>query len=524
MQYAIDFGTSNTVVARVNSQGDVETVKLPGLSSLLADNPPLIPSLVYMQNAKQQEALIGQEVIDRGFDIATNQRFFRGFKRAIGNPTPGFVPELDDIAVNFETVGTCFLQKIIAQLPELESLIFTVPVDSFEPYRQWLGNICEKLGVKQVRLLDEPTAAALGYGLSSGDETLLVIDFGGGTLDLALVKLNSTQTAGKDAKTKSPLGFLLKWGERTISNSKQNSQIAKVIAKVGENLGGLDIDNWLVDYFHTSQGLPKNSLITRLAERVKISLSNSDRASEVFFDDKTFNSYELELDRTQFGNILKRNNFFARLDRALEKVSQQAKRQGTELSDVDAVLLVGGTAQIPAVRDWVAQNFPAEKMRASKPFEAIAHGALSLGWQLKDFLYHSYGVRYWDKRYQRHGWHMIIKSGQPYPSTVEIVLGASVPNQPSIELVIGELSETNVEVYFEGDRLVTRSIDKQQLAAQALNEKASTVAQLNPLGSPGSDRIKVIFRIDEQRTLRITVEDLLSDQTLLENQAVVQLI
>jgi len=526
MEYAIDFGTSNTVVARVNADGLVETIKLPSLSALIADNPPLIPSLVYVQNANVPEVLIGQEVIDRGFDLANDQRFFRGFKRAIGNPAPGFVPELDQIAVKFELVGSWFLQRLISQLPEVDSLIFTVPVDSFEPYRQWLGSICEKLDVRQVRLLDEPTAAALGYGISAGNETILVIDFGGGTLDLALVQLNSTQAA-QASPSNNPLGFLLKWGDRTLNQpNPQKTQIAKVIAKVGQNLGGIDIDYWLLDYFHTEQGLPKNSLVTRLAERVKIALSTSETASEVFFDDRTFESYELDLDRVTFNYILRQKDFFTRLDRVLDQIRQQATRQGVELSDLDAVVLVGGTAQIPAVRDWVEQNFPAEKIKASKPFESIAHGALSQGWQLKDFLYHSYGLRYWDKKYQRHGWHPIIKSGQPYPSAepVELFLGASAPNQPSIELTIGELSETNVEVYFEDDRLVTRRIDKQQVAVQALNEKATTLAQLNPLGSPGIDRIKVIFRVDEQRTLRITVEDLLIDRTLLENQAVVQLI
>ena len=80
-------------------------------------------------------------------------------------------------------------------LPEVgESLVLTVPVDSFEVYRSWLSGVCETLPVERIRLLDEPTAAALGYGMTAA-ETLLVVDFGGGTLDLSLVQLTNTETA-----------------------------------------------------------------------------------------------------------------------------------------------------------------------------------------------------------------------------------------------------------------------------------------------------------------------------------------
>lgn len=532
MEYAIDFGTSNTVVARINEIGEVETVKLADYSSLIADNPPLIPSFVYVQDAAMEQVLIGQEVCDRGLDNKSNrgeQRFFNAFKRAIGSNVTMFVPEIDGREVDFELVGEWFLKRIVDQLPEVESLIFTVPVDSFESYRNWLGGVCEKLAVNQVRILDEPTAAALGYGINSGGETLLVVDFGGGTLDLSLVKLSFSQIAAETNSPKSPLGFLLKWGDRTIKNAPSNSlssqQTAKVLAKTGQNLGGIDIDNWIIDHFHLTLGLPKNSLVNRLAERVKIALSNTESATEVYFNDQTFESYELTLTRSQLIQILDQQKFFFNLDNALDRIRQQANRQNIDLNNIDAVLLVGGTSQIPAVKEWVLRHFPSEKIKSNKPFEAIAHGAISQGWELKDFLYHSYGVRYWDKRYKRHNWHTIVKSGETYPlpKAIEMVLGASVANQTSIELVIGELGETNVEVCFENDRLITHVLDNKQVSAQILNENSKVIAKLDPLGQTGSDRIKVLFQVDEKRTLRITVMDLLSKQNLLEDIPVAKL-
>ena len=531
MEYAIDFGTSNTVVARINEKGEITTVKLTDYSSLIADNPPLIPSFVYVQDAITEKVFIGQEVSDRGLDNKNTRgepRFFKSFKRAIGSQVSMFVPELDGREVEFELVGEWFLKGIIDRLPDADSLIFTVPVDSFESYRNWLGKICEKLTINQVRILDEPTAAALGYGINGGGETLLVIDFGGGTLDLSLVKLAFAQPEVNQPK--SPLGFLLKWGDRTVKNTStsnnQNSQIAKVLAKTGQNLGGIDIDNWIVDYFHQELGTPKNSLVTRLAERIKIALSSNESTTEVYFNDETFESYELTLTRSQLNQILEQQNFFANLDSALDRIRQQATRQNLDLAQIEAVLLVGGTSQIPAVKEWALRYFSIEKVKADKPFEAIAHGAISQGWELKDFLYHSYGVRYWDKRYKKHNWHTIIKSGETYPlaKPVELTLGASIPDQSSIELVIGELGEMNVEVYFEDQRLITRVLDGKQVAVQILNTKSQAIAKLDPLGQTGSDRVKVFFQVDEKRTLRITVLDLLTKQNLLEDMPVVQLV
>ncbi|BAZ47459.1 heat shock protein Hsp70 [Nostoc sp. NIES-4103] len=531
MAIAIDFGTSNTVIARWNPvTQQPETLSIPGLSIQQSLNPPLIPSLVYIEEATQAKILVGQQVRDRGLDLKGEARFFRSFKRGIGADIQGFLPELDGQIITFEQVGQWFLKEVIAQLaPQeggLDSLVLTVPVDSFEAYRHWLGQVCQDLNVEQVRMLDEPTAAALGYGLADQD-MILVIDFGGGTLDLSLVQLNK----GAQGSTK-PVGFLLKWGNKSLAeNSKQKVKTARVLAKAGQNLGGTDIDNWLVDYFVKTQGLTVSPLITRLAEKLKIQLSTQNQASEVYFNDETFESYELELNRDGLENILTEHGFFELLDESMTALLQQARRQGVEIADINAVLLVGGTVQLPAVQTWVKQYFAPEKIRCERPFEAIAQGALQLaqGVEIKDFLYHSYGIRYWNRRQQSHSWHPIIKAGQPYPMSqpVELVLGASLENQPSIELIMGELGvETGgVEVYFDGDRLITRRLDSGETSVKPLNDKdgARSIAQLTPPGYPGSDRIKILFQVDEQRFLRITVEDLLTNDTLLENQLVAQL-
>lgn len=539
MTIAIDFGTSNTVVTYLNpATGQPETLALGELSVQQAPNPPVIPSLWYATDAAKGQGIAGQAVRDRGLDGLGDGRLFRSFKRGIGTPVRGFVPELDGRSVDFEQVGQWFLAAIAQELSARDywssvaggqsQLILTVPVDSFESYRNWLtGAIAQSAlaQIDQIRLLDEPTAAALGYG--AGDrELVLVVDFGGGTLDLSLVRLDrpSAISAGRT------LGFLLKFRGSTLEQSSQQVKTARVLAKAGLNLGGADLDNWIVDYWAAQQPIAKTPIVLRLAERVKIALSHQETAREVYFDDETFNSVELSLSRSELETILRDRGLFAQLDGAMDKVLQQAKRQGFESEAIEAVLLVGGTSQIPAIQSWILNYFPAEKVATDRPFEAIAQGALQLaaGLEVKDFLYHGYGIRYWNQRENRHSWHPIIPKGQPYPTAkpVELVLGASTENQPKIELIIGELGEDNqrTEIFFDGDRLVTKTIGGQG-TVQPLNDRdgARSLAKLDPLGMPGVDRIRLSFEVDRDRTLRVTVEDLLVDRLLLENCAIAQL-
>lgn len=524
--WSIDFGTSNTVITRWNhAKAQAEAIAIPGISLQLLDNPPLIPSLVYVQNAQQNKVIIGQAVRDSGLDITKDNRYFSSFKRGIGAKIQGFQPELDNTTVTLEQVGEWFLQNLLQNTPEPpDSLVLTVPVDSFESYRHWLSSVCESWGIGEIRLIDEPTAAALGYGIT-GEKPVLVVDFGGGTLDLSLVQLAATTTKNAGG------GFLLKWQQKTLSNDSTKVKTARVIAKAGKNLGGADIDNWLVDYFVDSQAIPRLPLITRLAEKLKITLSTQEEASEAYFDDENFETYELNLTRQQLEEILQQQGFFQQLNNLMQQVLQQAQGNNISEEDISAVLLVGGSGQIPAVKQWLRGYFSEDKIKCSRPFDAIATGALQItqGVKLQDYLYHSYGIRYWNRKEQRHSWHPLIKAGQAYPMTtpVELILGASVENQPSIELIIGELGADRgaTEVYFDGNRLVTRNLKDNDISVQPLNDRegARTLASLEPAGYPGIDRIKLEFKVDEQRYLRLSVEDLLTHQTLLDNKIVVKL-
>ena len=477
-----------------------------------------------MQNPHTKDVIIGQKVRNKGFDVAKNPRYFSNFKRGIGTDIQGYLPEIDGKTITFEEIGELYLNQIIPQLNEDDSLIVTVPVNSFETYRFWLNDVCKNWNIPKIRIVDEPTAAALGYG-SENDRYVLVVDFGGGTIDFSLVELDF----GKSNTTQ---GFILKWGENSFGkDSAQKPKLAKVMGKAGANLGGCDIDNWILDYFQEKQGVEKTSVTSRLAERLKIRLSKEAEVEEAFFDDINLDTYEFKLNIQQFEQILTDHDFFTKLDSLMSNVLQQGQGNGINKYDIDRVLLIGGSGQIPAVQSWLGTHFPEKKIKKDKPFDAVAMGALKLdqGLQIKDFLYHSYGIRYWNRRENRHDWHTIIPQGQPYPMQrpIELILGASVDDQPRIELILGELAEENVktEVYFDGDRLVTRNVEMSGKQVQPLNdtEGGKNIADLKPLGKPGNDRIKVLFNVDSDRCLKITVEDLLTMETLLENAIVAQL-
>lgn len=531
MAIAIDFGTSNTLITRWNAvKKQAEVLEVNGLSQKLLNNPPLIPSQIFVADASSGEVVAGQMVGDRGLDNdQTEKRFYRNFKRGIGTQTQGFLPELDGEQISFEQLGHWYLGNIFQQLNKqegrIDSLVMTVPVDSFETYRSWLTQVCGDFpGIEKIQLLDEPTAAALGYGALTEDlKTVLVVDFGGGTVDFSLVELDLAKGQTK------PTGFILRWANQSFSESdSQKIKTAKVLAKAGKNLGGSDIDNWLFDYFAEKENLPKNPLTLRFIERLKIQMSKRSRASEAYYNAETFETIDLTLKYDEFQEILAQQGFFEQLDELMSQVIQQARRNGLNKADIGGVLLVGGTSQIPAVKTWLEGYFPTEKIKSDNPFGAIAEGALQLaqGFELKDFLYHSYGIRYWNRRNKCHDWHPIIKQGQAYPMTepIELTLGASIEQQPSIELILGELGEqtTGTEIYFDGDRLITKSLGDNQANVTPLNdtENARTIAKLDPLGYPGSDRIQLQFLVDADRCLRVTVEDLLSNVTLLDNQKV----
>ncbi len=523
MKLAIDFGTTNSVVARLNGEGP-EIVALPGLSIPVQDErPPLIPSLLYVHDGKSGKTTSGQAVIDNRLDRQRDNRLFRNFKRGIiGAVSPAPAPrEIDATPWSDQDAGRSFMRSLLDAIPakaEVEQLALTAPVVSFEGYLTWLNDLITDIPPERVRIVDESTAAALGYAVTEPGVVVLVFDFGGGTLDLSLVQLPQGEAGGL-------LQRLLR------SNASQHT--ARVIAKAGRVIGGSDIDQWLLKTVLQRAGLSTDELggdysaLLTACEQAKITLSTAETVRVTF--EAAGQTHTVEVTRTDLERLLEENGFYSALRRVVDKVMHVARQHGIFREDINHVLMVGGTSLMPSVQATLRQYFSDMSVRADKPFTAIAEGALQVaaGFGLDDYLAHSYGIRHLDPQTCQHQYDEIIPMGSRYPleEPVEVILGAAHDDQTAVEFVIGEIDSdavSMVEVHYEnGQAVFVAQADRSAERILPLNEDTATLALLKPAGKPGKDRLKCVFTVDSRRQLRLTVTDLKTKKVLLQDVVVV---
>jgi molecular chaperone DnaK (HSP70) len=549
---AIDFGSSNTVIARWNiATNQPETLNFAKLNRPAPLNA-LVPSLVYVQNAQTEIVEIGQRVIDLGRDRPQPRLFSQIKRRLLANVR--YVPKLDDVKVTPEWIGNQFLRELLTEMRSQQifpsEIILTVPVQAYEQYLRWLESCSSEIFTSnlptiptpRIRIIDEPTAAALGYGEMGygaialnnlASSLVLVIDFGGGTLDLALVRLPQNENVAE-------------WGERIGVNTNSTESKAEAIAKTGYTIGGEDINQWLMeDYlescevndFEEKPDQSKNlNVLKFLMERIKINLSEEQTASEIFFDITTQSTTEISYTRQQLENLLERKGFYRVLQSAIEELINQSFNKGILKGDIKQILLVGGCTLIPSVRSFVEDFFKMGKVYSHKPFEAIAHGALMLsqGLSVQDHLFHSYAIRYWDRITDQWKYQPLFRRGQVYPTRrpLELLLRANQPNQAEIALTIGEIESRPrgaAEANFDGDRMVMQFGENPKETFHPLQSDANgealpqAIAILTPLGQPDCDRLKVLFSISANRELLVTAIDLLTQQKLLRDRSVAKL-
>lgn len=526
---AIDFGTTNSVIARWDVDKDqAEIITLPGLTdATIPNHPPVVPSLVYVTNAPAGEVKIGMEVREAGLDRQRDNRLYRNFKRGIvakPAPDPRIIDgmELADI-----DAGTAFVKLVINSLPynvdEIEQLVLTAPVASFEGYLSWLNSVIDNIPPEKIRIVDESTAAALGYAVTKPGAAVMVFDFGGGTLDLSLVQLpESGEKTG---------GFL-----NRLLRGNTNQHAAKVIAKAGRIMGGSDVDQWLLQWVMKTLNISAKALgndyatLLTKCEQAKIELSTVEVTTLEFNADGQ--SYSLDITREQLEVILEENGFFTALRHVIDKVMHVSRQRGIFKEDVNYVLMVGGTSLMPAVQNTLKQYFGEMAVKSDKPFTAVAEGALQVaaGYGLDDYLIHSYGIRYLDDS-GTHAYDEIIPMGSRYPteSPIDIILSAAHDNQSEVEFVIGEIDTDSISMlevkYEDGQAVFVAQAGESGEQIVALNEddNEKSVIKLDPKGKPGENRLKASFMIDERRQLRLTVTDIQTNQVLLKDTALVSL-
>ena len=513
---AIDLGSTTTVVAfQPAHQAEVDLIDLPSI----AREKGAVPSIIWAEDPGETPVLVGRQVIESGLHERDAPQLHRDFKRLIGTSVHLASGER---RLSPEQAGARLLTEIWKRMPPgliIDRLVLTAPVDQGSGYRDWLLQACEPMQVGEIALVDEPTAAALGAGLEAGSK-LLVVDLGGGTLDLSLVALEGGE--GRAA----PVAQLLRFRGQNLTNSRQALRQAKVLGKAGINLGGRDIDRWILDDLEPD-GLPAEGdglmALLNAAERLKCRLSSPEIAlreplSEPATGPDLTSPSTLTMDRQRFSRLLKERGLFDVLEGLLSQTLRDAELNGCPAEDLDAVVVVGGGAHLPQLRDWLSEVMAPTPLLTPPPMEAVACGALSLtpGVRMQDLLQRGISLRCWNRRSNAHHWHPLFLPGQPWPSTqpLELVLSASNPDQETLELVLGEAkADLRHEVVMVNG--LPKVIEKSEGWTEVTRRPDTTCElPLNPPGQPGEDCLKLRFHLNAQAELILEGEDLRTGEQL----------
>ena len=342
----IDLGTTNSVVS-VLEGGEAKVIaNLEGARTT--------PSIVAF--AKNGEILVGQSAKNQA--VTNVDRTIRSVKRHIGTD---WTTEIDDKKYTPQEISARTLMKLKrdaeAYLGEdVTDAVITVPAYFEDAQRQATKEAGQIAGLNVLRIVNEPTAAALAYGLEKGKEeqTILVFDLGGGTFDVSLLEIGDG--------------------------------VVEVVATAGDNsLGGDDWDqrivDWLAEKFKQSNGidLTKDKMalqrLREAAEKAKIELSSAQQASinlpYITVDgDKNPLFLDETLTRTEFQKITQ-----DLLDRTKKPFNQVIKDADLGIGDINHVVLVGGSTRMPAVAELVKEMTGKEPNKGVNPDEVVASGA-----------------------------------------------------------------------------------------------------------------------------------------------------
>ena len=507
---AIDLGSSTTVVVFQKENGQPpELLDLPPISRAIGE----IPSLIWKSSEKEESYLIGQQIIDLNLINEKENNLSQDFKRWIGSRE---IEPIYDSKITPEKAGEILIHSIwekVSQKVNIKRLVLTAPVDTYREYRTWLVNVCNSLEVKEIALVDEPTAAAMGAGLEPGS-TLLVLDFGGSTIDMSIVALEGGEGQA------SPIAQLVRFdGNNLEGKSTQVLRTAKVLGKSGLRLGGKDIDRWIIHHLLPEEN-PTNSIL-RKAEELKCELSNTNIKETLVITKKVNNIQNeekfLKLSKKGLEELLIEKGLLKSIEKLFIQTINIAKRNSFELKDLDSVVLVGGGSRIPLIKNYLSDICNSIPFLTPPPIEAIALGALHLtpGVQIKDVLNKGVSLRCWNKKNEKHIWHPLFLAGQTWPTNkpLEIILAASINSQLSIDLIIGEPQEegSNEIIYTNG--LPTLKTIESKDKIKKINNTIISIP-VDPPGEIGQDCIKLIFNINDNCQLEVEGVDLRNNKEI----------
>ena len=458
----IDLGTTNSCVA-VMEGGN--TVVIPN-----NEGARTTPSVVAFTN--NGERLVGQ--VAKRQAITNHDRTVSSIKRHMGSD---YKVNIDGKDFTPQQISAMILQKLKADAEAylgetVTEAVITVPAYFTDSQRQATKDAGQIAGLTVRRIINEPTAAALSYGIDKEEEqTVMVYDLGGGTFDVSIIEM------GED--------------------------VQQVLATAGNNrLGGDDFDqriiDWIVEEFKKSEGIDLSAdkmaaqRLKDAAEKAKIELSSTTTSNiniPFITVDSTGTPKHLDLTLTQ----AKFNELTADLVEAtMGPVRQALSDSGLNISEINKVLMVGGSSRIPAVQEAVKKLIGKDPFKGINPDECVALGAayqggvlggdVENGLLLLDVTPLSLGIETAGGVCTK-----MIERNTTIPAKKSQVFSTYADNQPAVDINV-----------LQGEREFAR--DNKQLGTFRLDGIAPA-----PRGIP---QIEVTFDIDQNGIVHVSAKDL----------------
>ena len=457
----IDLGTTNSCVA-VMEGGNA--VVIPN-----AEGARTTPSVVGF--SKTGERLVGQTAKRQA--IANPERTISSIKRHMGSD---YKVDIDGKKYTPQEISAMILQKLKTDAeaylgqPVTEAVI-TVPAYFTDSQRQATKDAGQIAGLTVKRIINEPTAAALSYGIDKeDDQRVMVYDLGGGTFDVSIIEMGDG--------------------------------VQQVLATAGNNrLGGDDFDqrviNWMVEEFKKTEGIDLSTdkmAVQRLkdaAEKAKIELSSTTTTNInipfITADATGAKHLDMNLTVAKFNELTK-----DLVDATMGPVQQALSDSGLSPSDLNKILMVGGSSRIPAVQEAVRQKLGKEPFKGINPDECVALGAAYqggvLGGDVKDGLLLldvtplSLGLETMGGVCTK-----IIERNTTIPTKKSQIFSTAADNQSAVDINV-----------LQGEREFAK--DNKQLGTFRLDGIAPA-----PRGIP---QIEVTFAIDQNGIVHVTAKDL----------------